>query len=254
MDPWLTVILIIAAWAVLILAWSLVVVRRLAAGPAGDPTRGLIWMVCRVYCRLMHRLTVTGRRLVPDSNRPGGLIVIANHTGPIDALLIQSACRFEIRWMMASDMMVPQLDVLWRFLNLISVARDGRDSGPAREAIRQVKAGGVVGIFPEGAIPRPAGELRPFHQGAGLVIARTKAPVLLVWVTGTPASTELFKAMATPSRSQVAFLELIDFSKTRDPAAITEDLRRRLAEASGWPLNDDPLPPTNGSADPFAVG
>jgi len=253
MDPWLVIVLIVAGWAVAVAAWSLLVVRPLSRGPGGNAAKGAVWILCRLYSHLMHRVTFEGRELVPDTNSPGGLIVISNHTGPIDPLLIQTACRFEIRWMMASDMMVPQLDVLWRFLDLIAVARDGRDSGPAREAIRHVRAGGVVGIFPEGAIPRPRGELRPFHQGAGLVIARTAAPVLLVWVRGTPDSTETFQALGTPSRARVTFLELIDFSGTRDPAAITETLRQRLAEASGWPLNDEPLAPSNGSADPFAA-
>ncbi len=242
-----------AAWlaVVLLLRWA--GQRYLARGPRGDAVTGLLWHVFRTYCRLMHRPRTTGLHHVPASNRPGGLVVVSNHTGPIDPLLIQVACRFEIRWMMARNMMIPQLDWLWRRYRIIPVARDGRDSGPAREAIRHVREGGVVGIFPEGGIVRPSGEIRPFHNGVGLIIARSGAPVLLAWVTDTPAETEMWKALCTPSRSRVEFVDLIAFPKECDPASITEALRQRLAEASGWPINDQPLIPPQTTADPFAA-
>jgi 1-acyl-sn-glycerol-3-phosphate acyltransferase len=253
MPSWQVLALILVGWTALMAGWCLVAVPWLSTGPGGNPSTGLVWLVLRLYAHLVHRVTFEGRENVPEGNCPGPLVVISNHTGPIDPVVIQAACRFEIRWMMASDMMVPQLDLLWRFLQLIPVARNGRDSGPARQAIRHVKRGGVVGIFPEGAIPRPRGELRPFHLGAGLVIARTRAPVLLVLVTGTPDARDMFGALSTPSRAHVRFFELMDFSDVRDPAAITEKLRRRLAEVTGRPYNEEPLPGSAPSPDPFAV-
>ncbi len=242
-----------AAWLAIVLLLRWAGQRFLARGPRGESLAGLMWLVFRAYCRLMHRTRYAGRHHVPPTNRPGGLVVVSNHTGPVDPLLIQSACRFEIRWMMARNMMIPQLEWLWRRYRIIPVARDGRDSGPAREAIRHVREGGVVGIFPEGGIVRPSGELRPFHNGVGLIIARTRAPVLLVWITGTPPETEMWNALCTPSRSRVEFVDLVTFPEESDPAAITEALRRRLAEVSGWPINDQPLIPPQPTADPFAA-
>lgn len=240
-------------WLVVVLLFRWVGVRWLSTGPRGEPVTGLMWRVFRGYCRLMHRPTYEGLHHVPATNRPGGLVVVSNHTGPIDPLLIQAACRFEIRWMMAQNMMIPQLDWLWRRHRIIPVARDGRDSGPAREAIRHVRAGGVVGIFPEGAIVEPPDQIRPFHNGVGLIISRSRAPVLLVWVSGTPEEKDMLRALASPSRSHVVFVDLLDFSSERDPEAITQTLRLRLAEASGWPINDETLIPPQTSADPFAV-
>ena len=57
-----------------------------------------------------------------------------------------------------------------------------------------------------------------------------RAPVLLVWVSGTPDSPEMFKALATPSRSHVVFVDMIDFGEERDAEKITGTLRKRLAE------------------------
>ena len=212
-------------------------------GPGGDPFTGFLWIVIRLYTRIMHRRTFVGRRHVPGTNSTGGLVVVSNHTGPIDPLLLQAACRFEIRWMMAEALMFPALDWLWKRQRMIRVARDGRDTGPLREAIRHVKAGGAIGVFPEGAIVQPRCEVRPFHEGVGLIISRSRAPVLLVWVSGTPESPNMSVALKTRSRSKVVFLDHITFDKSVDAATITRTLRERISEASGWPVNDKPLVP-----------
>lgn len=240
--------------AVLLPAWA-VILRWSRTAPGGRPNTAFLWIAVRIYARIMHRPTFTGREHVPPTNAPGGLVVVSNHTGPIDPLVIQAACRFEIRWMMAADMMLPSLDWLWRQQRPIPVARNGRDTGPAREAIRHVKAGGVVGVFPEGAIVQPRGEVRPFHEGVGLIISRTNAPVLLVWVTGTPESPYMGEALATRSAARVAFLDLVEFDEGADPATVTRTLRERIAAASGWPVNDERLLPQSHSKtpDPFAV-
>ncbi len=256
MLTWPYILFIAAGCLLLTLLAGAAFVRWSRTAPGGEPGIGFLWLVDRVYCRFMHRLTVTGREHVPATNAPGGLVVVSNHTGPIDALVIQAACRFQIRWMMAVDMMIPALEWLWTRHPVIAVSRNGRDSGPVREAIRHVKDGGVVGVFPEGAIVQPRHELRPFHEGVGLIISRTRAPVLLVWVTGTPESPRMGEALSTRSRSTVVFLDRIEFDQGTDPATITRTLRERFAEVSGWLVNDEPLvppvPPV-GNSDPFAA-
>jgi 1-acyl-sn-glycerol-3-phosphate acyltransferase len=201
----------------------------------------------------MHRTTYSGLEHVPATNKPGGLIVVSNHTGPIDPLLIQAACRFEIRWMMAADMMIPKLEWLWRRHRMIPVARDGRDSGPVREAIRHVQQGGTIGVYPEGAIVQPRDEVRPFHDGVGLIIKRTRAPVLLVWITGTPESPRMEVALKTRSRSHVVFIDRLEFAQDTEPATITRILRERIVEASGWPVNDEPLIPPQRNGNPVVA-
>jgi 1-acyl-sn-glycerol-3-phosphate acyltransferase len=249
----LTVALFVAGWMALVLLFRGTIGRWLASGPGGDAITGLIWWTVRVYGRLMHRTTYTGLEHVPTTNHPGGLIVVSNHTGPIDPLLLQAACRFEIRWMMASDMMVPALAWLWRRQQVIPVARDGRDSTSAREAIRHVREGGVIGIFPEGGIARPRGRICPFHEGVGLIVARTKAPVLLVWCSDTPEETDMFRALVKTSRARVHFIDRFEVTDGVRPGDITRLLRQRIAEASGWPFSDEPLNLARASADPFAT-
>ena len=232
-------------WLVVVTLIRLFVIPFLRMGPTGDPLVGFLWWCVRTFTALVHRVRFEGAEHLPRDEGHGGLVVVSNHTGAVDPFLIQSACRFHIRWMMASDMMMPALDWFWKQQRIIPVDREGRDTRSLRAALRHVHAGGAIGIFPEARIVLPRGEIRPFLEGVGVIVARSRAPVLVVWVSGTPETNDTAGSLFTTSHARVVFSELIDFGKERDAAKITAALRRRIAEMSNWRLNDTPMPPAD---------
>ena len=169
--------------------------RMIMANPRREFASGLIWHLLRLNARWMHRLEVRGVEHIPEGEFPGPLIVVSNHTAGVDPILIQSVLRFEIRWLMASDMRVPALEPFWKYANMIFVDRTGKDSMGPRQGIAHVKAGGVLGIFPEGGLERPARTICPFMSGVGLIIKRTGAPVLPIVVTGTPIADQAWTSL-----------------------------------------------------------
>ena len=242
MGPLGWIALALGAWIVLVTLVRVLVLPPLARGPAGDPGLGLAWYALKIGNRLIHRLQVTGLEYLPTQRPAGPLVVISNHTGSLDPLLISSQCPFLIRWMMGDDMMWDRMAPLWEKLRLIAVDRTGDRPVAIREALRALRDRGVVGIFPEGRISLPRGEIRPFFEGAGALIARSKADTLLVWVEGTPETDQVMASLFTPSHSKVHFIEHIPFDGERDPVVITERLRSKLLAASGWTANDESLP------------
>ena len=219
-------LVVLGAWVLLVVVFRLVVVPRLSRGPAHEPVTGVMWLGVRGLSRFVHRTHYTGLQHLASNDRHGGLLIVSNHTGAVDPLLIQAPCRFLIRWMMAQDMMVPSLDLLWRQQRVISVDRDASDSIALRHAIRHIKDGGAIGIFPEGRIVSPPQQVWPFHPGVGLIAARTKVPVLLVWVTGTPQTQSTAESVLTSSNARVTFIDLIRFGDEKRPNVISEELRR----------------------------
>jgi 1-acyl-sn-glycerol-3-phosphate acyltransferase len=203
--------------------------------PRGEPDSGAVFRAFQLYAALVHRLKVLGRDQIPREISPGGLIVVANHTGGVDPVLVQAALPFEVRWMMASDMQFAGLDWLWELGRVIGVDRSGRDTRSAREAMRHLEGGGVIGIFPEGGIARPARTLRPFMAGVGLIVKRTGARVLPVVIEGTPDVELAWSSLVHPSRATVRVLPTLDYSKS-DLAAdeIARDLQARYADWTGW--------------------
>jgi len=185
------------------------------------------------------------RGQVPDSPFAGPLIIVANHTAGVDPLLIQAACRFEVRWLMASDMRHPALEWLWVYAHIIFVDRAGRDSMGPREAIGHVRSGGVLGIFPEGGLERPPRTIQPFQPGVGLIIKRTGAPVIPVVIDGTPIADQAWGSLIRRSRAVVRFMDPIRYEKTWTSEGIAIDLRRRFSQWTGWPLHgEDTVPET----------
>lgn len=239
MSRILTNLLIAAGlWTALMAAWWLVVVPLLRRGPRGDAGYVLLWCVLRAFVKLRHRVRYVGREHIPAGRHAGPLVIVSNHTGAIDPLLISAACPFEVRWMMAEDMFTPKLEPFLDFVNVIPVARTGRDTASARVAVRHLRSGGVIGIFPEGGIVTPPRQVWPFFSGVGLIIARSKAPVLLVWVSGTPDTNDMTGSIVQPSRARVQFIGRLDFTGERDAKKITDTLREKIAEVSGWPMKD----------------
>jgi 1-acyl-sn-glycerol-3-phosphate acyltransferase len=234
----------LASWTIFVfavlLAWALFC-RWLLDNPREDLPTGVLFRGMQVYARVFHGLEVLGREHLPTARTPGALIIVANHTAGIDPLLVQSACRFEVRWMMAVDMMIPRLRWFWDWTEVIPVDRYGKDTASARAAIKYLKQGGVLGVFPEGRLERPARHLLPFLPGVGLIVERTGAPVLPVLIEGTPQVTPAWRSLRVRSRSRITFMPVIDYSTTPLGAKeIVADLRSRFEASTGWPATSPP--------------
>ena len=236
---WWTVIVFGSFWlcAVVVVAMR---PRWLTFGPRGEVGYTLIWFFSRQFSKIAHRVRYVNFNAVPKT---GPLIVVSNHTGGVDPVLISSVQPWHVRWMMAKNTMTPDGNWFWNLVEIIPVARDGRDTAAAREAIRYLREDrGIIGIFPEGGIENPPQEIRPFMDGVGLIVSKSKAPVAVIWVSETRFSESPFGSVTKPSRARVECLGVFDFSDERKPRVIAARLRQMIADASGWPLNDETLP------------
>lgn len=240
--PSLAIFLIFGTvWAALI-----VLGRVLPRNPRGDLVTGMLYLLILAYCRVFHRVRVTGRENIPSfpvggklngNDGPTPIIIVANHTAGVDPAILQYALPFYVRWMMAADMMLPALNAVWEWGGMISVARGGKETASARQAIRAIENGAALGIFPEGSIERPPGRLLPFVPGVGLIIARTKAPVLPMVIDGTPYSNSAWGSLFKCSRSRVRIMPVIEYATLGlRPDAIAADLQRRYEAWTGWPV------------------
>lgn len=215
--------------------------RGMLDNPRRDAKWGFVHAFLNLYARVWHTLRVEGRSSIPKSQAPGPLIVVANHTAGVDPFLIQSICPFEIRWMMARDMMAPELDDIWTWAEVIPVDRSGKDTSSARQAIAHLRAGRVLGVFPEGRLERPQRHILPFLPGLGIMIKRTGAKVLPIIIEGTPQVDPAWASVCRSSRSKLRVLPLIDYSAAElGPGEIVEDLRLRFIEWTGWPMVEAP--------------
>jgi len=250
-NPWTLITILAIAWCVFALIVALVCIPRPRGndGSAGAFAGSILITTARAYSRLVHRMKIEGREHIParkwgEQGDSGGrgLLIVANHTAGIDPVLLYGALPFEPRFVMGEDMRTPVLEKLFAFGKIIFVDREGKPSGAAvREIVRELKEGGVIGLFPEGHIERPPEQVLPFREGVGLFVRRTKALVLPVVIDGTPQIDPAWASLRMFSTSRLRFLPVLDYQDSGLGAKeIADDLRRVFIEATGWPANDTP--------------
>lgn len=249
MPDWLLSMFFFSALALPTLALAGALARFLLANPRGDVATGLAWRAVQLYVRVVHRARYEGVEHIPspaeaaDAALP--LVIVANHAAGIDPLLIQAKLPFMVRWLMLRAMMLPWASTLWEFCDVIPVSPG--ESRSAREAIRVLKDGGIIGIFPEGGIERPARTLTPFEPGVGLIVSRSGARVLPVFIDVGPKSRHAFASLLIPSRSRVRFLPIRTYHSSKTSAAdVLADLEATFTRETGWPRR--PIPPAFPSA------
>lgn len=206
------------------------------------PLVGLIDLVSCTLSRTLHRVRYVGFEDLPTPFRHGdvgGGVVVANHSAGVDPFIVQTGLRRLIRWMMWAEMMDPRLDFAWKAGQALPVSYGSQDAATLRKAVRHVKEGGLIGIFPEGTIARPPREIRPFQPGVGLLARLSKAPVLVLWIHDTPYTETAGGSIFRRSHSVVEFVGVFDLSGEKDPATATAILRNALADHSGWPRNEE---------------
>jgi 1-acyl-sn-glycerol-3-phosphate acyltransferase len=113
----------------------------------------------------------------------GPVILAMNHQSFFDPPLAGNACDRPIYFLAKKSLMnVPVLGWLLPKLNVIPVNLEG-DRSALKALIRILGAGECALVFPEGS-RTPDGNLQPAAPGLGLLIAKTRAPVVPMRIFG----------------------------------------------------------------------
>jgi 1-acyl-sn-glycerol-3-phosphate acyltransferase len=176
------------------------------------------------------RFTVHGSEHVP---RTGGAVMVLNHIGYFDfayaGLAARPAGRM-VRFMAKQEVFDHKVSgPLMRGMRHIPVDREA-GANSFRAAVAALKAGEIVGVFPEATISRSF-ELKEFKAGATRMASTAKVPLLptvlwgshRVWTKDHPKRLGRTRVPIT-----IAVGEPIDPPRGADAAAATDELRRRM--------------------------
>jgi 1-acyl-sn-glycerol-3-phosphate acyltransferase len=196
---------------------------------------GLLYMFGFGYARGMHDLIVDAEDGAFD-DLGGPMIVVSNHTAGVDPILVSASVPTKICWLMADDMRLPGMGWFWNWAGVIFIARNRHGRTGLRKARAHLDMGGVIGIFPEGKIERPAKNLMKFAPGVGVLVKRSGARVLPVIIEDTPSeASNAWDSLWSRSNTRVRVMKPIDYSDSgMNNAEIAQDLHRRYVEWTGW--------------------
>jgi len=137
---------------------------------------------------LIHFVYRLDRRGIDNIPEKGPALLICNHVGFADAIVISAACPRPIRFIMESSIFkIPVLSTIFRGMKAIPVAPQKEDPEVYERAFQlvaaELRAGNLVCIFPEGRLT-PDGEIGEFRAGMMRILNETPVPVVPLSLSG----------------------------------------------------------------------
>jgi 1-acyl-sn-glycerol-3-phosphate acyltransferase len=143
--------------------------------------RFLAWLLVHT----IYRVHKEGLERIPET---GGCVIVCNHVSFVDAIVIAACVRRPIRFVMDHRIFrIPVLNFIFRTMRAIPIAPAKEDAAMKErafdEAAKALKAGEIVGIFPEGRLTE-TGDLNVFRPGLQRILEQSPAPVVPMALRG----------------------------------------------------------------------
>ena len=185
--------------------------------------------IARSLVRALASVEVTGLASLPPD---GPTLLAVNHRSMVDGPVIFGFIHRPVTCLVKAEAFTPGVGRVLRAAGQVPVIREVLDPAPIRLCLQVLRAGGVVGIFPEGT--RGDGFIRTAKPGVGYFALRSGATVVPVACWGTA------EAARRPRRAPIHVIigSPLYFDRYPDAkplnrritAAATERIRRAMTE------------------------
>ena len=165
------------------------------------------------FLRIIYPYEVINMPTIEDK----AYVLIANHKSNLDPLILSILFPRKIRGMAKKELFeTPFIKHVMKGVDAISVDRDTGDAKSTLQAIRVIKGGEVLGIFPEGTRVKRI-DYKAAKPGTVLLAARTGTDIIPVYIEGD------YKPFR---KRRYIFREIIPFEKQK----LTEEEYSRKME------------------------
>ncbi len=131
---------------------------------------------------IVYRPKVTGRENIPTE---GGALICPNHVHALDSAVILTTQKRQV-FFMAKEVLFKNAFIKWlaKIFGIFPVRREGKDIEAIKTALRILKGGNLLTIFPEGTRNGLAKGVKP-KSGSILIASKAGVPIIPCGVKGT---------------------------------------------------------------------
>ncbi len=198
--------------------------------------REFVLKLVRSIYRVLFKIEIQGLENIPKDKN---FLVIPNHISNFDPPLLVAFLPVDMAYMAKESLFkIPVVSRVIRAFGAFPVKRTGNDMAAVKLAIRILKGGKSLTIFPEGIRIRTHGVLGKGKQGAAMIAAKAGVGFLPVGIDAT------YKLR---SKVKVVVGEYIDFSEYSGKRLSSEELQQvtdrvlmpKIAELAGAKVYGD---------------
>jgi 1-acyl-sn-glycerol-3-phosphate acyltransferase len=178
------------------------------------------WFVGKIVLTILFygyfRMTVEGEENVPSQ---GPLLLVSNHVSNLDPFAIGIALHRRVDFLSKQEnFKIPLLSYFIRAWGAIPLNRRASDASAMRAAVRTIKEGRMLGIFPEGT-RSTTGELQGFREGVARIALHFQIPIMPVAIIGAHAALPRGAWLPKPVPIKLRFGRPFDLSQFAGQAA-----------------------------------
>ncbi|MBR2774814.1 MAG: 1-acyl-sn-glycerol-3-phosphate acyltransferase [Selenomonadaceae bacterium] len=181
--------------------------------------------LCRIWFGLILRTRVIGAENIP---KDGAFILAANHVSNWDPPFLGTFIARTVYYMGKEELFSNLvMAAICRSLHVFPVKRGAADKTAIKTAIKLLKDGKCLGIFPEGTRSK-TGKLGKAESGISLIAAMTKAPIIPAAIVSTE---KIFSREKFLPRLAVVYGTPIKFTgSTKDKQALADFAQELMNE------------------------
>ncbi len=141
----------------------------------------LLTPIMRPLFKFYYSPKIIGAEKIPKDS---AIIIAGNHKHIYDQCLTIMATKRVIHYMAKKEYFDGMLAPFFRVVGCIPVDRSRKDMSSAKSALRVLKSGSAIGIFPEGTRNKTDAFLLPFKTGTVSMAKKTDAYIVPFGLTG----------------------------------------------------------------------
>lgn len=156
------------------------------ANRKGRHVNGMM-MFLRILCIPIMWLIFPYRFYGPRKVKDGAIVYVGNHYTMWDIVLPPCTTTEGIHFLAKRSLAKSVIGPFCRAVNVIFLDRDGGDMHGVMDALRCLKNGEKIAMYPEGTRNKTKDqEMLPFHSGAAMMAIKTKTPIVPIVVYKKP--------------------------------------------------------------------
>ncbi|UCG29819.1 MAG: 1-acyl-sn-glycerol-3-phosphate acyltransferase [candidate division WOR-3 bacterium] len=184
------------------------------------------WFLAWIFIYPLFK-ALTGVQIEGRVPKKGPVILAPNHVSFLDPPLVGVTAFREIHFLAKPGLFTGSKFFAWLIDKYNAISLEG--TGGVRKAIRLLRRGNAVVIFPEGTRSRKK-EMLPFHQGVGYLAINFEVPVIPIYITNS--NKRVVSLVLRFNELKIKFGKLIHphgYKKTRkDFARFSERIREEV--------------------------